>query len=107
MIYHAHVYYTPEKSTWAKAFREKIARSKFEHLVVGKMHDHPVGPHTQGMFQIIVDDSIDFKEVVQMFLLDRGGLSVLFHANTGDALEDHTVNCFWMGTPVPLDTSRL
>ena len=32
----------------------------------------------------------------------NGSLSVLLHPNTGNAYEDHSVNCLWLGEKIEL-----
>ena len=35
-------------------------------------------------------------------MLNRGGLDVLVHPETGDAYDDHLANALWLGKPLPL-----
>jgi DOPA 4,5-dioxygenase len=38
-----------------------------------------------------------FDKVVPWLMLHRGGLDILVHPNTGDALADHTDRALWLG----------
>lgn len=98
--YHAHVYFDPTTREIAKRLREGLG----ERFVVelGRWHEQPVGPHTQGMYQVAfaVDE---FARVVPWLMLNRDGLSILVHPNTGDEVADHDLNPLWLGAPLPLD----
>jgi aromatic ring-cleaving dioxygenase len=98
--YHAHIYYDPAKTKETAArLREAIGR-QFEGRV-GNWHDEPVGPHAIAMYQVAfpVDE---FPHLVPWLMLNRSGLDVLVHPETGDAYEDHTLHALWLGTPQPL-----
>jgi DOPA 4,5-dioxygenase len=43
--------------------------------------------------------------VAQFVALKRGDLTIFAHANTGDALADHTRHVIWFGPSEPLDLS--
>jgi aromatic ring-cleaving dioxygenase len=40
-------------------------------------------------------------------MLNRDGLPVLLHPETGDDLLDHTAHAVWFGTPLELRLDRL
>jgi aromatic ring-cleaving dioxygenase len=44
-----------------------------------------------------------FGEVAQWLVLNRGGLTIFAHANTGDDLADHTQHVIWFGASEPLN----
>ena len=44
----------------------------------------------------------EFPKIVPWLMLNRGGLSVLVHPNTGDAYHDHAINALWLGKPLRL-----
>jgi aromatic ring-cleaving dioxygenase len=46
-------------------------------------------------------------EIVSWFSLNRDGLDVLVHPNTGDALGDHRDRAVWVGKSYELDLSML
>jgi DOPA 4,5-dioxygenase len=35
-------------------------------------------------------------------MLNRGGLDVLVHPQTGDSYDDHAIHALWLGTRLPL-----
>jgi aromatic ring-cleaving dioxygenase len=98
--YHAHIYYDPAKTRESAArLRDEIGR-QFEGRV-GNWHDEPVGPHPIAMYQVAFPVS-EFPRLVPWLMLNRGGLDVLVHPETGDAYDDHTLHALWLGTPQPL-----
>ena len=85
--YHAHVYYEPASRTGAELVRQGLAE-RFP-VQLGRWHDRPVGPHSRGMYQVLF--AIDqFARIVPWLMLNRRGLDVLVHPETGDDLADHT-----------------
>ncbi|MGE5540206.1 MAG: DOPA 4,5-dioxygenase family protein [Gemmatimonas sp.] len=92
--WHAHVYFDPMTRDEALKLRTRIAE-EFE-VVVGRVHDQPVGPHPLPMFQILFRPE-DMGRVVPWLALNRGRLVVLVHPDTGDDLADHTKHALWMG----------
>lgn len=114
--YHFHIYFDKDTKSIADALRSDFVRASWENLlrdfsftksvIVGAMHDEPIGPHTKGQFLLSVKKEA-FQLVFNHLLLFRHGLSVLLHAETGDDRLDHTDNAAWLGSPVPLDLSRL
>src|SRR3546814_11694464 len=73
---------------------------------LGRMHDVPVGPHPQAMFQIAFAPEA-LPHVLPWLALNRGGLAVLVHPETGDDLADHRYHAVWMGAVPPLHLSLL
>ncbi len=99
--FHAHVYY--DAPTRAQAEKLCAAAGQKFGVKVGRMHDHPVGPasarklpanHRQG--------SIHGRRF--MAGAQPSGLTVLHHAQTGNALRDHTDHVIWLG---PSETLKL
>ena len=103
--YHAHVYYDAETRAVAERVREGIARHFSTRL--GRWHDKPVGPHPVSMYQVAFAVE-EFPRLVPWLMLNREGLSVLVHPETGNEYDDHAVYASWLGTPIPLrlDTLR-
>ena len=73
-------------------------------IVIGRVHDKPVGPHPQPMFQVKFQQA-DFAHLVPWLMRQRGPLNVLVHGDTGDDLLDHTQHAMWLGQSLPLDLS--
>ena len=100
--YHAHVYFdadTVEKATALCA----AARDRFG-VVMGRVHERPVGPHP--MFSCQLAASIEqFGTLLPWLALNRDGLIVFAHPETGDDLADHRDHGIWLGTGLELDLS--
>jgi aromatic ring-cleaving dioxygenase len=102
--YHAHVYFDAAEHDRARSLCE--AAHKALGVVVGRMHDRPVGPHPRGSCQLTI--GIDqFASVIPRLIVNRGRLTIFAHAETGDALKDHTDHVIWLGPSEPLDLSTL
>jgi DOPA 4,5-dioxygenase len=63
-----------------------------------------VGPHPRGSVQLTVQPE-DFGEFAQWAALNRRGLTIFAHAETGDDRADHTDHVIWFGPSEPLDLS--
>ena len=102
--YHAHVYYTPATKPVAARVRAAI-EARFD-VRMGRWHDAPVGPHPVSMYQVAFE-AAQFPEIMPWLMLNREGLDVLVHPDTGDAYADHTDNAAWLGTRMDLVLSAL
>ena len=102
--FHAHVYYDATTKPAAARIREAV-EARFE-VVMGRWHDKPVGPHPMWSYQIAFDAAL-FGEIIPFLALNREGLTVFVHPNTGDALADHTDHVMWLGASRDLDVSTL
>ena len=102
--YHAHVYFDASSRQDAAAVREGL----FEQFPVqlGRWYNAAVGPHPQAMYQVGFKGDA-FRSIVEWLMLNRRGLTILVHPETGDDLADHRDHCFWMGQKLPLDFSTL
>ena len=98
--YHAHVYFDAGDRAKAVHLREEVGR--LFAVTLGRVHDRPVGPHVKGMFQVLIDRD-QFATVVSWLMLNRKGLDVLVHPDTGDDLADHTRHAMWLGNGLPLE----
>ncbi len=104
--YHAHIYYEPGATEeLASALREAVG-ALFPSVQLGRWHAKPIGPHSQAMFQIAFPVK-DFPRLVPWLMLNRQGLDVLLHPDTGDDLPDHRDHAAWLGRSLPLDLSAL
>lgn len=97
--YHAHIYYDAASRPVAERLREAIG-SNFA-VELGRWHDEPVGPHPTSMYQVAFAVG-EFRRLVPWLMLNRGGLSVLVHPQTGDGYADHSSHAAWLGAPQPL-----
>jgi aromatic ring-cleaving dioxygenase len=99
--YHMHVYYDPESRPRAAQLREWV-ETRFP-VRMGRWHDVPVGPHPTAMYQIHFAPD-QFSTLVPFVMMNRMGLTVLLHPESGRPRDDHTLNATWMGEVLPLNT---
>ena len=102
--YHAHVYYTPATRAAAEAVREGI-ESRFQ-VPMGRWREEPVGPHPQSMYQVAFETD-QFDRLVPWLMLNRQGLDVLVHPNTGESRTDHETRALWLGQKLSLKLDGL
>ena len=100
-LYHAHIYYDPATS------RERAARlrarigEEFPEAKLGRWHDALVGPHPQSMYQVAFPAKL-LAKLVPWLMLNRDGLTILLHPETGDDYIDHSAHAVWFGGTLPL-----
>lgn len=102
--FHAHIYYQPESRTTAAQIREALGNQFVVQL--GRWHDQPIGPHPQSMYQVAFAPD-QFAQIVPWLMLNRSGLDILVHAETGDDLADHTDHALWLGNKLALNLDAL
>jgi DOPA 4,5-dioxygenase len=100
--FHAHIYFDANEVEQAKALGH-AAHEKFG-VPEGHYHLGPVGLHPRGSCQLTVPAE-QFGDVAQWLVLNRGGLTIFAHANTGDDRADHTRHVIWFGPSEALDLS--
>lgn len=99
--YHAHVYYDPQTTRGrAEHLRQRVA-TEFPQAKLGRWHDELVGPHTQSMYQIAFPSGL-LASFLPWLMLNRDGLTILLHPQTGDDYRDHTAHAAWLGAVLPL-----
>ena len=98
--YHAHVYYDPSTRERAAQLRGQVA-AVFPNATLGRWHDAPVGPHPQSMYQIAFPAEL-LASLLPWLMLNRAGLTILLHPETGNDYADHTDHAVWCGTILPL-----
>jgi aromatic ring-cleaving dioxygenase len=104
--YHAHVYYDPEKTRGlAERLRTRVA-AQFPSAKLGRWHDELVGPHPRSMYQIAFAADL-LGSFLPWLILNRDGLTVLLHPETGDDYRDHTAHACWLGAALPLNVAVL
>ena len=99
--YHAHIYYDPAATRdRATRLREQIAVA-FPQATIGRWHDQPVGPHPQAMYQVAFPSAL-LASFLPWLMLNRDGLTILLHPETGDDYTDHTAHAAWLGAILEL-----
>ncbi|GHD57942.1 DOPA 4,5-dioxygenase [Thalassobaculum fulvum] len=101
--WHAHVYFDAATRDAARALYERIP-GRFPDAELGRFHERPVGPHPMWSYQIAFKPE-QFGEIVPWLTLNRGGLDVFVHPNSGDARADHSAHVMFLGESYPLDLS--
>ncbi len=94
--YHAHIYYDPATSRREAALLRERIGELFPDARLGRWHDQPVGPHPQAMYQIVFRPD-QFGVILPWLLLNRCGLTILVHPETGDDHKDHAEHALWLG----------
>ncbi len=103
--YHAHVYFDgPEQRAQALDLREQVAQ-RFS-VALGTVHDRPVGPHARAMYQISFDIA-SFATLLPWLMLNRQGLAILVHPNTGRERLDHLIHAVWLGEMLPIVNTEI
>ena len=100
--YHAHVYFDAGTRAAARAVREAV-EARFP-VAMGRWHEKPVGPHPCWSYQIAFAPEI-FAEIVPWLAMNRLGLTVFVHPESGDNLADHRDHAIWLGRSETLDLS--
>jgi DOPA 4,5-dioxygenase len=94
--WHAHVYFDATTRDAAWRLREAIEAHFADALTMGRFHERPVGPHPMWSYQLGFG-SERLTEVVEWLAINRDGLDVFLHPNTGNALVDHRDREVWIG----------
>lgn len=102
--FHAHVYFDAQTVGKARALCE-AARDRFG-IAMGRMHERPVGPHPMWSCQLTVPADA-FGAVIPWLALNRDGLIIFTHPDTGDDIPDHTDHAIWMGARLELNLDAL
>lgn len=99
--WHAHVYFDSASRDVARRLYERLP-DRFPEAEIGRFHERPVGPHPMWSYQIAFAPAL-FAEIVPWLALNRSGLDVFVHPNTGDGRADHSDNAMFLGRSYPLD----
>ncbi|EBA16333.1 hypothetical protein RSK20926_21445 [Roseobacter sp. SK209-2-6] len=100
--YHAHVYFDGQSLEQARHLCE-TAQQEFG-VKMGTMHKGPIGPHPMGSCQLTCSPA-QFSQLLPWLALNRAGLIIFAHPETGEALADHRDHAIWLGTGLDLDLS--
>ena len=101
--FHGHIYFDADNRDAAARVREGL--TQFE-VQLGRWHDKPIGPHPQAMYQVAFLPD-EFGKVVPWLMLNREGLNILIHPETGDDVADHTTHSLWLGEKLELNIEVL
>src|ERR1700730_7996140 len=102
--YHAHIYYDADTRKIAARLRSTI--EKTFKVEMGRWREEPVGPHPQAMYQVKFKSG-EFARIVPWLMLNRAGLAILVHPETGDDYADHASNALWLGDKLALNLKLL
>lgn len=100
--YHAHVYFDESSQDQAQALCETAAKEF--GVSMGRMHTRPVGPHPLPSCQLGATPA-QFEKLLPWLALNRDGLIVFAHPETGDHLVDHRDHGIWLGAGLEVDLS--
>lgn len=100
--YHAHVYF--DASTVEKARSLCSAAAAKFGVTMGRVHERAVGPHPNWSCQLAASPE-QFAQLLPWLALNRDGLIVFAHPETGDHLVDHRDHAIWLGTGLALNLS--
>lgn len=103
--YHAHIYFDGPKAREHAYFLRERLLAEFG-CMPGGIREVAAGPHPKPDILVHIPVS-HFAEVVPYLMLNRAGLSILVHPETGSPVEDHTDNALWLGTALPVDVAFL
>ena len=104
--YHAHIYYKPATKAKAAQLRQWVEERFAGHVRMGSWHDEEVGPHVEPMYQIAFAPEL-FASLVPFLMMNRMGLTILVHPQSGRPRDDHTMNAIWMGKVLPVKSETL
>ncbi|MDL2410379.1 DOPA 4,5-dioxygenase family protein [Rhizobium calliandrae] len=103
--YHAHIYFEgPEQARVAAQLRAEIA-DRFP-VVMGRWWDQLIGPHARPMYQVAFPPA-EFARLVPWLMINRRGLAILIHPNTGEPKPDHLTNAMWLGEILDIHSGPL
>ena len=92
--YHAHVYFDAGTVDQARALCEAVRDRLGAEM--GRVHERAVGPHPMWSCQLAFAPDA-FGRIIPWLALNREGLTVFIHPDTGDDLKDHRDHAIWMG----------
>ena len=98
--FHIHLYYNDTSVIVAKELAKQV-QDKFS-VKIGTFHEKNVGPHPRWSVQLSVDKD-HFGEILSYVALNRKGLTVFSHPDTGHDLADHRDYAIWMGEILELN----
>lgn len=100
--YHAHIYFDEHSTDAARELCQRAA--EIFGVQMGRVHEKCVGPHPRWSCQLAASPD-QFSQLLPWLALNRDGLIVFAHPETGDHLADHRDHGIWLGTGLALDLS--
>ena len=100
--YHAHVYFDADSLERARGLCQSAA--ELFGVKMGRVHERAVGPHPKWSCQLGASPE-QFAQLLPWLALNRQGLVIFAHPETGNDLQDHRDHGIWLGTGLPLDLS--
>ena len=100
--YHAHIYFDADTVQQARSLCEAAAQTFGVRM--GHMHERSVGPHPKWSCQLTATPQ-QFQTLLPWLALNRNGLIVFAHPETGNHLADHRDHAIWLGTGLDIDLS--
>lgn len=97
--FHAHVYFDDDSVLQAESLCQKA--SETFNVSMGRIHKRPVGPHPCWSCQLAFTPDV-FADLIPWLALNRNGLVIFIHPESGDELADHRDHAIWMGAVEPL-----
>ena len=101
--WHAHVYFDADSREAARALYD-VVTARFPVAEMGRFHERPVVPHPMWSYQIAFATP-QFADIVPWLALNRYGLDIFLHPNTGDGKADHSAHVMFLGKSYPLEMS--
>lgn len=102
---HAHIYFKNNSRKIVERIRNYLLSSGW-CIFIGPLSENIVGPHPLPQLEVhFVNEEL--MKAVRSFILVRENLSVFVHTVSQNDFLDHTENCFWLGTELKLDFSKL
>lgn len=101
--WHAHVYFDGATADRARVLYGRV-QATFPAAEMGRFHEKPVGPHPMWSYQVAFTPEL-LATILPWLTLNRAGLDVFIHPNTGDGLADHRDHTVFLGKSYPLNLS--
>ncbi len=98
--WHAHIYFAADTVDQARALA--LAADAAFDLQMGRVHERAVGPHPMWSCQLACTPAV-FADLLPWLTLNRNGLIIFAHPESGDELADHRDHAVWLVGFVPLN----
>ena len=102
--WHIHVYFDAATAGTARGLRAAIEETFT--VKMGRFHEKLVGPHPEWSYQVAIEPA-QIGDLLSWLVLNRSGLTLFVHPETGDDIPDHTDHAIWLGEQKPLNLEAL